>query len=151
MISNPILSIKRKPMTLNGETVAAVFEQQQSINAKRAQIKQLEKDIELLSNNITTYLWKEIADWQPYQDEMSVCYYPESCSAIYVWYVEPFGECHRFKETPTYELTIRNYYRQEKAPQKGGEFIVVPLRTFEHLNRELRIDVYNKFEVISRP
>ena len=138
-------------MTLNEETVAAVFEQQQSINAKRAQIKQLEKDIELVSNNITTSLWKEIAHWQPYRDEMAICFYPESSSAIYVWYVEPFGECHRFKETPTYEPSIRNYYRQEKTPQKGGEFIVIPLTTFEQLNRELRIDVYNKFEVISRP
>lgn len=114
------------------------------------EISSLEKKIDNLAREIVKKLSKEINAWKPYKDEMAVCYYPDQ-GAWYVWFVEELGErYYRFKETPSWEPRIHNYYSQKLPLKESGNFIVLPLNLFQELNYELRLDISNKYEDISK-
>lgn len=125
----------------NGTSVLALVAE---LKRKQAVVKELMSEIEQQQRRITTNLWKEIEGWEPLNDEMAVCYYPNTDYACYVWFVEKWSDRYRFKETPSFNKQNSNYYSQPIVPEEGNEFLVLPVPIFEILNKTLNIDIENK-------
>jgi hypothetical protein len=115
------------------------------LKRKQAIVNEMLLEIEQHQIQIIANLWKEIEGWEPLNDEMAVCYYPDSDYACYVWFTEKWSDRYRFKETPNSINRNSNYFSQPVVPVKGSEFLILPLLIFERLNKTLNIDIENKF------
>lgn len=137
-------------MNFNKKQQKILIEKAETIKSRLNKIAKHKKRIKQTSHEIVDDLWQNIENWRPVKDEKAVCFSPSDLTAWYVWFAEPFGEYHSFKETPTWEKTIRHYYNQSIEPQKGGELVIIPLKMFNELNVTLKLKVWNKLEDISR-
>lgn len=126
-----------------------LFSKMERIDQLQKEIAKYEQNISLISQEITQYLLANIQDWHPNKDERAVCFSPKDQTAWYVWFIEQRGDFYRFKETPSWEPRIRNYYSQDMKLAEGGELVIIPLKLFNTLNEKFKIEVYNKLEVIS--